>query len=43
LLCALVARVGSLDVPHIGFQDISSASNAHLREVSDCVLRLDIA
>lgn len=43
LLCALVPRVGSLDVPDVGFEDVAAAADAHFCEVADCVLSFDVA
>lgn len=43
LLRALVARVGSLDIPDVGFEDVAAAADAHFGEVADGVLRLNIA
>lgn len=43
LFRTLVASIGSLDVPDIGFEDIPPAANAHLGKVAHGVLCLDIA
>lgn len=43
LLRTLVARVGCLDVPYIGLQNIATASDTHLGKVTDGVLCLDEA
>jgi hypothetical protein len=43
LLRAIIARIGGFDVPDIGFEDIPPASDAHLGEVANSVLRFDVA
>ena len=40
---SLVSRIGRLDVPNIGFQDVSPTANAHFGVVAHSVLRFDIA
>lgn len=40
MLRPLVALVGRLDIPHIGFQRIATAANSHLRKITNGILRL---